>query len=1090
MAVRLKCANCQDDIVAAESDRGMSIKCGTCWADVPVPLAESPPAPPAQPVMKAVPLPPASGPVVAKALPLPSDSAPVVATALPTAAPVARPAVPAKLNPVGEKTRRSDRDDYRSDRRDDRDDKRPKFKNRDRDDDDDRPTRTASGGGGGKGVLIAFLCLGLVVLVGAGVAVVVLWSSGGNNDTVSTDTPLQPIQNPVNPFGGGGDNVVNNQPKPIQPGKGDFNPNELFPGNNNPKPAPVPRGGGGNVLAGWGTFSGAGFSLKSPAKMVKDTSNFAYAGKSFSGSKYEANEGSDLEVHAWELGLQDGANVTTAEFVGRATFNVEENIQKSEIRPMPHGDATVFNTKEINFENGTVLVTTTPDKVFVFRIRWKNKVADGGKKRDDFLTSIRLLNAPVVNNLPNNGDPFGPKRGGPAPIAAAWKAVENKGGFTAEAPGGVAKEKQTVELENKVLASGTKYTASDEACNYWLFHHDIPADRDDLMEKIARKLVHDVFPHEVNNSEAGKLDGKEATKWTIRHFHGGLSTGYSVKLGFRVFTFFVTSKQGIYQLNGDPTLVEREKKFFAAIKLPFDPKTFDPYADEGKWVAMVKTNGFGVLVPKNATELKDKPVGFGVVAELVQGKEYVTSVDGISYTVTVHTATPKLSADKIAAEIRGRENVRTGPDKVKVNGLTFDSYELTHFFGHPILFRATAVGNTVYTLRVVRSEAFGKQVGEKEFADKAAKFLESFRLGIAVVDGAAPEAAGAFVQLAAGKVKPFWSAAVLPRVNELITVGVRDPLAAQPGGILRRYSIPDFKLKGTYSLNLAAHRVAADERGGKLYVAMVAGAADAKLSEREAAIVSGEIQVIDLKKLLEGGFTELEVLKPTNTLNVGGTATQVSGMKVSPLGDAVYVSCVQTAGTKAKPVLRGKLIKYDTIANKSTDLTCEAPVWGMDLSADGKQLAIVERPLPAMPGRGGNLVLIDAPGWRRQKAVPLSGDPLDVTFVGTRAAALESKDGALKATMVEPDGESSELALAGDVRYLKATPDGKKLLVSSGLPSNGLMLFAADAAKPPKWAMKVSAQDITGTALGGLVTISPDGKMAILNAGVVLDLTK
>jgi hypothetical protein len=1090
MPMKLKCPACTDAVFAEDADRGTTIKCGTCWADVPVPKAEGGSGavpPPAKP-LPAKPLPPTGPAPVAKALPPTPTAAPVAAKPI-----AAKPVQPTPLNPVGGRRYDSRREDDRSDRGREK----PKYKTRDYDDDDDdQPIRTTSGGGG-KGVLIAFICLGLVLAVGvAGGAFLLLRGTGPD----TTDTGPAPVDNGGGfAGGGGGGNFPNpfDPPKPKiggDPGRGDFNP---FGGGIN-------GGGVGKPPAnkGWVNFRGKGFELLTPTRMTKSDHTFAHDGQFFKGDNYEAREGDGLEVHAWELGAQPVVKVFTEAFVAACTFNTVENITKKErTRPMQHGQGGVeFTTKEISHENGAVLMTATDKKVYVFRIRWKNTVADGEKKKDDFLASIRIVeNGIDPDKLAGGPNPpkfpaDEPKK--PKPVEKPWEVTETKSGFSVLAPAafrGAKPEPFLVEPQQGVRVSGRKYSVEDDQFLYLAVYFDLPKDYDADLRKL---LVNPVVPHfnTPAEGEATKVDGKDGVKLDIKQAHGLMQRGLAVKLGYRQFCFAVFAKDVFHK--DDATLQERTDKFLGSVKLAFDPKTTDPYADEPKWVPLAKAVGFGVLVPKNATVVNDKQVGFGVVAELVTGKEYVTDVDGISYTVTVHPVTPKLPAQKVADEIRGRDGVLNN-EQVKVNGVTFEHYELKHFFGHPVLFRATAVGNAVFTLKVVRSEAFGKQVGDKEFADKAAKFLNSFRTGTGSVTadegGKAAEVtpAGEFAQVAAGKVRPFWAAAFLPAANEFVTVGVRDPNATPPGGVLRRYSLPDFKLKATYHLNMPAHRAAADEKGGKLYLAMVSTPIDAKKPEREAAIVAGDIHVYDLKKLLDGSLGDLEQLKPLSVMSVGGASTQVSGLEVSPSGDALFVSAVVTTGTKAKQAYRGKLTRFDTASGKSADLSCEFPVWAIDLAADGRRLAVLERPIdPTGVIKGGTLALVDAVNWRRVKSVPLAGTPLDAVYLGTRPAALENNNGTVRLVVAEPDGENNEIPVDGDPLYVRAAPDGKRVLLAAGLPANGLGLYDVDAAKPPKLTKKAAAGELAGTALGGLAAISPDGKLAVLNCGVVIDLDK
>ena len=59
------------------------------------------------------------------------------------------------------------------------------------------------------------------------------------------------------------------------------------------------------------------------------------------------------------------------------------------------------------------------------------------------------------------------------------------------------------------------------------------------------------------------------------------------------------------------------------------------------------------------------------------------------------------------------------------------------------------------------------------------------------------------------------------------------------------------------------------------------------------------------------------------------------------------------------------------------------------------------------------------------------------------------------------------------------------LLTAAGAGGNGLTLYDVPPGKLSKWVNKATAVEI-----GGLCAVSPDGKLAVLNSGTVLDLEK
>jgi hypothetical protein len=1100
MAVQLTCPSCQSAVTADETASGTAVRCGGCGARVPVPpipvgpppppAVELPPPPPVEPVTPVTPL-------TVKSVPFEEDVKPLVAKALPlpTAAglPVAK-AMPLTGKPVAKAVPRDDRwadDDRRSRRR--------------RRDDDDRPRREPEAKGGG-GVMIAFLCIGVFLIVGlAGSAFLLLKNGWGQTASTSPGT--------------GG--TTWNDPPPVLPNKvppkvnGDFDPARRF--GDPQRPA--------NAAAGWREFKGGGFSVRTPADMTKVGVAFQFGGRPFTGDKYEADPGDALSVRVLELTLPAGAVVTNEEFVARATASGEEKVKKTGGRPMAHGNGVEFTT-ETGGKPGAALVTTAGGKVYLFHVVWSAANADGPAKRDEVFASARIETKAGANDVAGGGqprpnpragrippvNPFDPQPAGPEPIAAAWKTFDGKAGFTADVPPGVKQERHALELEGGQILGGAKYTVEDDVVAYWMFHHDLPAGDADL-RKIAGKLVHDVFPHEVNGSEESKVDGKPATKWAIRHFHGGMTSGYSVKVGYRLFTFFVTSKRGINR-GGDATMDERQAKFLTSIKVGFDPKTHDPYAGEPEWVPMAKTVGFAVAVPKQATT--DAEHRFFHDFQSVPGRAWKTETDGIVFEVFTqqYPARQKNEPEKKLSDVvkwfTDRERLGEGPLKAKLSGFDAEEYHLKSGSRLAHL-RVTQVGRVAFALKATPSWGWDKRAGDRELADKAKKFFDSFKVGGTVPNAPAVDAkpaageagvvggaGGDFVALSGGKVRPFWTAAVLAEKNELLTFGVKDATGSPPGGVLRRYSLPDGKLLATYRLPYPVHRVAIDERRGKVYAATVTSTSDVRaMPEREAAIVAGDIQVYDLRAITSGKLEELEELKPAAAPFFAGG--QVCGLHVSPTGDTLYVGGVVSGGVGAKKWFKGKLLKYDTAGERrpASELSFDAPVWATDMSWDGRRLAVVERPTDATggPKGGGTVVLVDAVNWKRLKATPLTGIPWDATFLKDSLAVVEHDAGVAKLTVVDEAGDTAQIDLPGDTRYVEATTDGKRLLTSAGgmtgmTPNLGLTLYAVETMKPLKLLNKATGVDLGGVPLGGLFTLTGDGKTVVTNTGAMIDVDK
>lgn len=1096
MAIKLTCPGCRDTVEAEEADRGKRIKCGTCWADVdvPAPPVKAVPIPAAKPV-PAAPVPAAKPvPTATPAHPgAPSPSAattPKQATPLPVAAAKPVAAVPLPVAPARQATpvpAASPKGKGKKDEDEPKSKTKKRFQERDDRDDDDDDRRSKGKKGGGGGVLIAFICIGAVMLLGVagGIAVVIMNSgkdtAAGTTGTPTTEQANNPIVNPNNP----------------KPNGGDFNPNPPAGGGPDiPLPPPPPL-----RPQGWAEFvGGKNFRCDMPGAVAREETRFDHALKPVSGTAFRgSDENNAIKVTALELTVPANTSATSAAFLASAFGLPEAALRKDPNPRLVNGHPGVEYTATADGMQNAFLTVGVGTSAFLFRYQWKPNTPTADEKRDNFLASVSILlegdGPPVARNPFDRNDPNAPR-----PITQPWKPLDNKDGFAVDMPPGVKKaEKHTLELENRGgTLSGKKWSVDDDVCVYHVYYHDLGPDQLDIsLKKLAKPLVHSVFPYEVQGEgEDVKVDGKPATRWDVREFNGNITHGVSVRVGYRVFTLFVT---GMHNLKG-PAVVERQDKFLNSIKVSFDPKTHNPYADEPEWVPMAKAIGFTALIPKQASSVSEFNPFFFPNSPI--GKEWKAEIDGITYQVFAVDFSPNPKRDgfsnKTPADLvkwfTDREKVLEGPDnKAKLGNLNAEGYVLSMFGDRPSPIRFVTAGRVVYAAKVSKSDAFGRGVSEKEYADKTARFFNSFRLGegnIAHGGGAVGPgeafggATGDFAKVVEAKVQPFWAAAFLPQKKELLTFGVKDATAKPVRGVLRRYSVPDFKLKATYETPSPINRAVADEAHGRLYVATVREAEDARQPEKENLIATGDVQQYDLAKLTDGSVGEGEQVRPVNVLNAAATAFKVSGLECSEDGAAVYVSGVVIAGTKTKPVVRGgRLMKWETASQKfATDIPTDSPVWALALSADGKRVVALERSMDAARP-AGNLVVVDGPGWKRTGTVPIVGTPNDLALRNDRAAVVVA--GQAKLLVGPLDGDLTETNIGGEANYLAFSPGGTKLLLSAGGQAVGLTLYEVDNAKPPKLTRVATAGDLSGQFV-----ISPDGKFAVMNVGVVLDLEK
>lgn len=368
----------------------------------------------------------------------------------------------------------------------------------------------------------------------------------------------------------------------------------------------------------------------------------------------------------------------------------------------------------------------------------------------------------------------------------------------------------------------------------------------------------------------------------------------------------------------------------------------------------------------------------------------------------------------------------------------------------------------------------------------------------------------------AAQIDPFLAVVFDADKSEVITVSGKTGATAaapRPTGILRRYSYPDFLLKGRYDLPHIATRAALDPAKGLLYLATAGtGAPLATPFDRLIDIrasVAGDIEVYDLAPLRSGEVKALAALKPVNTLAVGGT---VRGLELSADGSALYLAVTKGGAKGGKSTLRA----YDTADLKKApkEHPLADPAYDMKQSPDGDRLLVTELPAGggAKSAQQFELTVFDPVAWAEVRRLPLGSPATDVAaakggqMVVSTAADLNPTNGRL--FLLTDAGGESEVAPGGTPKaatnnYVRFSPDGKRLFVSSfafgtaagGPAATGFDAYEvgdpADRAKYKKVAsVRTGVRQGAGVPVGGHFHVAPDGEHVVFQNGVVLAAAK
>ncbi len=1039
MAIKLKCPSCRERLFAEESDRGGSIRCPGCETPVPVPTAAAPAAPPASlsGVVKAVPTIPVLKPL------RPQDDG-IVEAEIVTAKPVkakSAAAIPtvAPVEPAPRKPK--ERTGFRLRGDGDEDDDRPRRRTADDDEDDDHETAAK----GSSALLFVILGIGVLLLGGIGVGVYFL-TAGGDTPEIVDNTDPTPNPNP--------------------------NPN---PGRNNPAAMP----------AGWDTVTGDRFTFHAPQANLKQE---PLAAKGMTGQVWMSKElGSGVECAGAYLDRKAGDKPGSLLDITRDAFTVAGG-KVAGNRAINGRSCTEFQ-----FDGGKssrVWAHVTQDRLFLFRFTGDLRNPAVGEKRDHFMANIKVTHPiGVVDPIdvgPGPGGPNPPPETPETPFEAVPTLAED--GFTVEMPGGsdVKGESQAnvLTVDRKYRVRPKKFEAKDGPYTFQLTYYDLADEADYDAAQFLTPLL--PFPWKAKLDEESPVGGHPGQRWTIRHgTFQGPAPAATVRVGFRVFTL-LTTKGGIHK-EPDPELDARAKKFIDSLKVSFDPATAPTEAKDPAWVEMPRTNGFTATAPRG-TEIRDYRRGFRDTEVL--GKQYTAEDDQVKCVVTMAQCGPQVDPATAMLDISGRDKIIDGPKKITHNGLTGEEFTQGGFSGEVRARVRTFVnGNAVAVLRV---EAKGNQ-SDREVLLKTRAFFNSFKTG---AGGGVVGGDGEFAS--PGKVVPFWTAVVLPTKKELVTLGARNPGDLSPGGVLRRYSYPDFKLKATYHLPQPVNLAVADEKAGKLICSAISRwQTMPPLDLRESVSWTSDLQIFDLNKLTDGMLIEGEEVKPASKLTVG---QPISGLVADPTGGFAYVSVVVLPLGKG-PVrpATGKLYKLDTAKDDwvGSPLAHAEPLDGLRIAPTGGTLVTCETVVgPPRPNKQLNLLTVDAITWRKSKLIPIPAPAKDLTFaddgilalaaVGNKTRMYGYTPGAAEAVDVTP----ADIPMDG-FYYLRVTPNGKRAIAVAGPKQNGLVVMTVSRnGDKAKFEKVMSGGTVGETPVGGHFILTPDSKYAVFNCGAIVDLEK
>ena len=303
---------------------------------------------------------------------------------------------------------------------------------------------------------------------------------------------------------------------------------------------------------------------------------------------------------------------------------------------------------------------------------------------------------------------------------AAW-VTWKKAGCSVEIPKGTPTEQTEIHSLTEAR-DGRSFALDDDRCHYRICYHDGPVEKRGDPAAHVESLLRLGGGHKVVSSEEFVLGGKVATRWELKGFFGGPGYGVTVRSGDRLFSFFCTVETGIYMVP-DPIHQARAERFLGSIKIDYDPKTFDPLADEPPWISVGKGGGYTVLMPAIAPAA---PHGAGFGREAFAGKGYRCQKDNLVYEAYTYDLPPEKTLDALVTAHFNAVETIDGPTASRMDGKEATDYRVQDAFKRSIFVRAAQVGKRTIVLIVSPPVGFEK-VLEADLLARKVRFFESFR---------------------------------------------------------------------------------------------------------------------------------------------------------------------------------------------------------------------------------------------------------------------------------------------------------------------------------------------------------------------------
>jgi hypothetical protein len=347
-----------------------------------------------------------------------------------------------------------------------------------------------------------------------------------------------------------------------------------------------------------------------------------------------------------------------------------------------------------------------------------------------------------------------------------------------------------------------------------------------------------------------------------------------------------------------------------------------------------------------------------------------------------------------------------------------------------------------------------------------------------------------------GRVNWFQTAVWLPAKGELLTFAPKR-VGPKSTGVLRRYSATTYKLLAIIDLPGPVTHAAVDEKGGRLYTAVVTKGMTGPPDTIDRLSAHSEVHAYDLAKLLADA-PPADAGKP---VGLHRAADKVTGLAVAADGTAVFMSGVNEAkgeGSDPGQVTKGTVGRINPDLKAGSGHRLATMPGHLRMAPDGKHLVVVDvaynaQGLP-VPAATSTVRVYETARLAAVREVKIPGAVADLAFVSADkvVVALAGGFGQSQFHTVRTDGTTTVVPVGGGglripgAGFLAPLPGGK--VIVSVRNGSGTQVLALDDGSPARSVAWVPIVPGAGPVAGPVV-VSPDGKAAAYGSGVVLDLS-